>query len=311
MEFVGRMLPMRRIAGLCLTLFATIGATVVFGQAPQAKRPMAAQVPDPAKAAADRQAMESLLGLWEKQSAKLNTLYVGFTRIDKSPAWDQLEEFRGQAYLQSPNLACLHFWKVEPVKETVAKEAAAKPALSDHERIVCTGTEVLQYDYKTKQIFRFPLDKQARKRALQEGPLPFLFNMKAAEAKERYGMTLVKETEKSYLISVVPHQEVDREVFSKAFIQLNKTTFLPDRLYLVSPNGKDSQDYVFSGVKANTEIKSQFFQALTIKGWKIIDNPGEGEGPRRAAVRPADEAAPAGPAGRPRMPAQKQGRTTR
>ncbi len=290
---------MRRIAETLVTLIATAGVTsVALGQAPPPRRPAASSTPkaaaapvlSPAEEAAKREEMQKLLALWEKQSALLTTLDVAFTRLDTAPAWNEKIKYGGRAYLQSPNLACLHFQKYD-------EKPGEKPKLVEHERIVVTGKEVLQYDYETKQIFRFPLDKQERKKALQEGPLPFLFNMKAAEAKDRYGMTLMNQDEKSYLIAIVPHTENDREVFSQAFLLLNKTTFLPDRLMLLSPNGKDKQDYVFSGIKTNGQINPQFFQGLTIKGWKLVDNPA----PNQAAQRAPAAGAAAPPAGRPQM----------
>ncbi len=292
---------MRRIARRAFVVGATLGvASTAFGQVvapPAAKRPPQAEAKPPADEAAARREMERLLGLWEQQSARLKSLDVSFTRLDKAPGWNQVDEFRGRAYLQSPNLVCLHFQKVDVVPP------ANKPTLQNYERIVCTGKEVLQYDYQRQQIFRFPLDKQQRQRALQEGPLPFLFNMKAAEAKERYGMTYINQNEKAYLIGVVPHKQEDRDVFSKAFIQLSKSTFLPDRLLLLSPNGKDTQDYTFSGISANGQIDPQYFQQLQIKGWKLIDNPSPQQQPQaapRAVGR--QEAAPAGrPATRARQ----------
>jgi len=289
---------MRRIAETLMTLVASAGITsAVFAQAPPPRRTpasptAAAKAADPAQAAAKRAEMERLLVLWEKQSARLTSLDVGFIRIDRSPAWNEKLEYHGRAYLQSPNLACLHFQKLD-------EKPGEKPKLVEHERIVCTGKDVLQYDYETKQIFRFPLDKQERKKALQEGPLPFLFNMKAAEAKQRYGLTLLDENQKAYLIAIVPHNDNDREVFSKAFIQLSRTTFLPDRLTLLSPNGKDTQDYRFSGIKANGEINQEFFKPLVIKGWKLVDNPAPTQAAQRPPVRAAEPAAP--PAARPQV----------
>ena len=274
---------MRRIAGTLGTLLAAAGlASPALGQgqnppprrqspaAPAAKAagPTDAQAPNPA-------AMEKLLKLWEQQSARLTSLSVRFTRTDKSAQWGK-EEYEGSACLQktapnldSSHLACLHFKEVTRV--------AGKQAQSvDHERIVVTGKQVRQYDYKSKQIFVFPLARQQRKRALQEGPLPFLFNMQAEEAKERYSMTLLKENADAYLIGVVPRVDQDKDVFSQAYLELSKKTFLPDRLLLVSPNQKDTQDYKFSDVVANGKINPQFFEALDIKGWKVVDNP---EGP--------------------------------
>jgi len=284
---------MRRIAGISVTLIAAAGATsIVLAQAGQPRKLPANQtvaqdaavvVLSPEEVAAKLAAMENVLALWEAQSKKLTALDAAFTRIDKSLGWGNQEEYRGRAYLQSPNLACLHLQEVvQPMK------AGEKPSLKEHERIVCTGKEVLQYDYTTKQIFRFPLDKRERKRALPEGPLPFLFSMKAAEAKQAYDMSLMNETAEAYLINIKPHQRANKTVFSKAFIQLNKATLLPDRLVLVSPNGKDTQDYVFTGVQANGRINAEFFMARAIEGWKLIDNPQQDAGAKQVPrVNPA------------------------
>src|SRR6185437_14621758 len=114
----------------------------------------------------------------------------------------------GRAILRGPNLAFLDFQKY------VKNEKTGKTELKPHERIVCTGTEVWQYRSDTRQIYIFPLEKQNQKRALEEGPLPFLFNMKAAEAEARYEMTLVDETPRFFVISVNPLLKIDMESFS-------------------------------------------------------------------------------------------------
>jgi TIGR03009 family protein len=266
---------MRRTAGMCLTLIA-LGIPVLStqGQAQQPGRPAPAQVapaqgPMNARIAAGNPATERLLAEWEQKSSQLTTLTVAFNRVDRMKGWDE-ETYSGKAFLQSPNLACLHFQKVK-----VGPNKAV--TLIDHERIVATGQEVRQYDYATKEIFVFPLDRNQRKRALQEGPLPFLFNMKAAEAKQRYFMEISKQNQSYYLIDVVPLLEQDRAVFSRAYLQLNKTTFLPDRLLLVATNGKDTQDYTFREIQTNQKISPIFFQAHTIKDWTVRQNPAPGQ----------------------------------
>jgi TIGR03009 family protein len=282
---------MRRIVGTLVIMVAA--APSAWGQAAPprrqapaagapAQKAMAAKEPNPAE-------MDALLDRWAQQNGKLKTLTVSFDRVDISKVWGDKTYYKGSAYLQSPNLACLHFQKYD-------QPAGKQPIWSDHERIVCTGEQVRQYDFKTKQIFVFPLDRDQRKRAIQEGPLPFLFNLNAREAKMRWGMTLMEQNETNYLIGITPRFDKDRDVFSKAFLQLSKTTFLPDRMLLVDTNGKDTQDYKFSKVEPNQPINPQFFQALAVKGWKVVDNPE----PAQAAQ--ADPARP--PAGRPQVGAR-------
>jgi TIGR03009 family protein len=270
---------MRRIAGTFVTLgAAALVVSSAMGQDPQGRR-AAPSRPAVAAPPANPGAMDKILTAWAQQNGTLNSLSVAFVRTDTSKVWGK-EEYVGNAYLQSPNLACLHFKKVNPSNPKKA---------DDHERIVCTGQEVRQYDYKTQQIFVFPLDRNERKRAIQEGPLPFLFNMKKEEARRRYDMTLKGEDKDNYLIQVDPLEARDRDVFSVAYIQLGKRTYLPDRLLLVDPNGKDRQDYTFTQVAQNGAINPLFFQGLNIKGWKVVMNP--------AADPPAQVGA--APAGRP------------
>ncbi len=251
-------------------------------------------------AAPDGQRMEQLLNLWEKQSALLKSLDVKFKRVDHSPAWGDNELYEGRAMLQSPNLAWLDFKKVGVDKNN-------KPALVPHERIVCTGKEVWQYHSPTRQIFIFPLEKQQQQRALEEGPLPFLFNMRAGEAKKRYKMSLVAENEKTYMVTVIPLLEIDKESFSKAIIQLDREYLLPTNIVLIAPDEKSTQDYKFTNVKPNAVVDARNFICKPLDPpWKVVRNPG-GDGPRRPAVEnpAAREPAPQ-PALRPVRPGRRR-----
>ena len=251
------------------------------------------------KAAAKlRQDMDQILDAWEKKSALVKSLSVDFKRVDKSAAWGE-EEYTGQAMLQSPDLACLHFKK----RSNPDAGPGVAPTFENDERIVSNGSEVLQYKWDTKQIYIYPLDKQAQQKTLQQGPLPFLFNMKADDAKKRYDMALTDQSDKQYLIRIAPLYDIDRESFSKAFLTLNKTTYLPDQLRLVATNGKDYQDFKFNNVVANQPLDPKFFQKTTLPGWKEVINDGN-EGRASAATAPGvGRPAPGGGAIRPVRPA--------
>jgi TIGR03009 family protein len=245
--------------------------------AAQPARQAAAQPARPAPTPNDAR-MKQLLKVWEQRSALLKTLDVKITRSDKSEAWGN-EEFEGRAILQSPNLAWLDFKKV-------SVDDKGKAVLKPYERIVCTGTEVWQYRSDARQIFIFPLEKKDQKRALEEGPLPFLFNMKASEAEARYLMTLVSEDKDFYVISVAPRLRVDQEAFSKAFLKLNGKTFLPDRIFLVSPDGKSTKDFTLTEVHPNAQVMSENFVGKPLpKPWQISRDPG-GNGGQNMGARP-------------------------
>jgi len=233
----------------------------------QAAQKSAAPTKSPEELARLAARMEVLLKAWEQRSSQVKELDAAFTRQDKSPAWQEESEYQGRALLKSPDQAFLNFDKLEPVKKTY----------SHYERIICTGKEVFHYQTASKQIFIYPLNAEERARALEEGPLPFLFNMKADKAKQRYKMELFSEKDNYAWIQIFPLEKIDQETFSKVYVQLNTQRFLPDRLIIFAPNGKDTQDYKFSTIKMNSGIAANNFEGVLPKGWDVVRNPAAGQ----------------------------------
>ncbi len=240
--------------------------------------------------------MEELLVQWEQRSQNDKTLYAQFTRTDKSDAWPTPKKFEGQALLQSPNLACLDF-------QEVTKD---HPKGTFHERIICsTDSKVYQFLGPTKQVFVYPLAREERRRALEEGPLPFLFNMKVDEAKRRYHMDLVQERPAAngkagaYVIRIIPIQAIDREEFSQALVLLNQETFLPDALQLYSPSGKDTKTFVFKKVVRNATLLPSNFDGAGMaakfraQGYKVVENPDASGRPQGTMTETSPGARPA------------------
>ena len=314
---------MRRFIAWTLTLAAGASSvSIAFGQTQKtqpAPKPAARAGNAPAaapltpaqqqaKATADakaRQEMNLLLDEWEKQSKTVKSLLVVFERIDRSEKWgDQV--YQGQAMLKSPDLACLEFKKAIPGPDGKPKftlndrgQKVLEVEKEPFQRIVCTGKEVLQYEWEEKAIYIYPLDKESRQKALQQGPLPFLFNMKAADAKQRYGMTLLDQTKDEYSIAIVPREEIDKQSFNQAFVRLSKSNFLPNRLVLLPVGDKDKQEFRFTLIAPNKPVDDAYFHpSIDLVGWKVNRNEDSTKTPNtgQASV----------PAGRP---AAKQGAT--
>ena len=216
--------------------------------------------------------------------------------------------FEGQALLSKPNLACLEF--NEKVKD--------KPKPIFNQRIVSSGDKVYQFLGPTKQVFVYPMAADERRRSLEEGPLPLMFNMRVDAARKRYRWDLreeraaTKEKPATYIIGLEPLQEIDREEFTAALIMLNQETLLPEALQLTSPNGKDTKTFVFKKVERNGtnnpaarpanydgEGMSAEFEKY---GYKVIVNP---DGGGQAEPRnEAEVATPVGSKPRPSTPAK-------
>ena len=264
--------------------------------------------------------MGELLEAWAGQSAKLKTLELNIYRIDKQIAWEDVEHYQGHAAFHAPQLAFLDFRKVKLQEQADPKDKKKKLVVPvkknnkvesvPYQTIMCTGQEVWDYRYDVKQIYIFPLNKDERKRALEEGPLPFLFNMKVADAQRRYQMTLEGEDKGRYLVKVIPRLKDDQESFSVAWVYLDQKYLLPTRVYLLAPDKKSSKDFQLSQIQANQPVKSQYFEGVIPpgRGWKVERNPGAPQpaAPANAKVprrQPGDQAAQRAPAagqGQPR-----------
>jgi TIGR03009 family protein len=272
-------------------------------RAPQ-PRPGANTPAKQAQAARPPATMEGLLKDWERQSAKLKTLKVWIYRIDRTPAWDEEIHYEGLAIFQSPHLAYLDFKRLKTMRDAKTKKLVPAPDPQDpkkrygirEETIICGQNEVWQYLHPAKEIFVHPLAKEQRQRALDEGPLPFLFNMKAAEAEARYDMKLQGEDQKYYSVLVYPKLAADKEAFRVAQIILDKQWLLPVRITLISPDKKSSKDFQFEHVLPNAEVEASWFVGRPVKGWKLVRNP-------QAVAAPAADVG-----ARPAPPARGQAR---
>ncbi len=110
-----------------------------------------------------------------------------------------------------------------------------------------------------------------------------MFNLKAAEAQARYDMALHSQNASRYLVMIRPKLPEDKDVFSVAWISLDRKFLLPTRIVLISPDGKSKQDFVLSKINPNKEIANRFFEGVNPgKPWKLERNPGA-----RAAAQPS------------------------
>jgi TIGR03009 family protein len=315
--------PMPRRQTALVTLVAALAATgsaLVLGQdqAPARQR-VTRQPPAARQAQAPQQfppeAMDNLLHQWEQQSAKLDTLEVNIYRTDQDRAWGDEAQFSGHAAFKSPDLAYVDYKKVKLLSQrnpnpkaknqTVFVPAKTKDGNLDtvpFETIVCTGADVWHYRYDVKQVFIWPLGKDARKKALDEGPLPFLFRMRAGDAKQRYNMTLRGQDERLSLVEIKPLIKEDQDVFSTAWVYLDRKFLLPKRILLISPDKAKVQDFVLSDIRANQPVKPQYFVGVKPgKPWTVQINPGGNENdPAKAkrARRASDPQATQRPDGR-------------
>jgi hypothetical protein len=125
-------------------------------------------------------------------------------------------------------------------------------------------------------------------------------------------MDLVAENEKFEVLRIIPKEEIDRESFTKAWVQLDRKLYLlPTRIFLLAPDGKSSKDFVLTITpqSPNREVMDANFVGKEVPGWKVVRNPGgdakPAPGARAAQPAPAAIAKPDAEAPRGQQPAMK------
>ncbi len=149
----------------------------------QPARPPAAAPAATAPSRPDPAEMQTLLGLWEGQSAKLKSLEVSIYRIDKDAAWGDEEHYQGHAAFRTPSLAYVDYRKVNLQTQPDPKVKGKKIFVpvekkngeidsTPYETIICTGAEVWHYRYDVKRIIVYTLDRDARSARSRKDPSP-------------------------------------------------------------------------------------------------------------------------------------------
>ncbi len=68
--------------------------------------------------------------------------------------------------------------------------------------------------------------------------LPFLWNVSEETLKSRYRVELHKEEAETWTLVFTPLTEADRSWFTKAYLQLDRTTYPPDAILWSAPTAK-------------------------------------------------------------------------
>lgn len=269
---------------LCCFIVA-ISAMTVFAQVPKAKQPAAtsqqtqtprATQPQPAAPAQQPAAnagqlerppadmlrveklspeLEQILKDWETSSAKIQQLRGEHTKITYDYTWDVEKKATGTFYYQAPDKGSFVVEGIVPQKSDVSKKTNAqkkpftlKPESS--ERWVCDGVNILQIDDTAKTYAKFPIPPEQQGKNIIEGPLPFLFGMKAAQAKQRYFLQLDPKltNDKQICLQVQPRRREDAANWAQATVLIMRDTFLPKAVKLIDPTGKMETVYIFENL---------------------------------------------------------------
>ncbi len=232
--------------------------------------------------------LDQVLQAWEGHSKKVKTFESDFTRWEYDEVFGQAGVPKyidhGKLNYATPDRGMFRVTQTEKDGKTVDVE----PDRAEH--WVCNGKSIFQYDHVKRQVKEYKLPPELRGKAIQDGPLPFLFGAEAAKLKQRYFIRVIPappgRTGETWL-EAYPRFQADAANFKRVEIILRNKDVMPIGLHTYLPNGKNHTAYKFWNTKVNAPNPWQLFQddpfrGSTPFGWKkIVEAP-----PAQQAGRP-------------------------
>jgi TIGR03009 family protein len=206
--------------------------------------------------------LEKILRNWELTTSKFNRMTGEFTRIKYEHTFEVESRAEGRFAYEAPDKGNYELRGLEPGKDKDGRPEQSQKLGSDGktpyrlkadspERWVCTGKEVIKINEKEKTYEKLTIPPESQGENIMDGPLPFLFGMKADQAKRRYKLSLNKSSTKTDIwLDVVPRLAKDSANWTKARVIIDAATFRPKAVKLVDPTGAESV-HVFKNVEVN------------------------------------------------------------
>jgi TIGR03009 family protein len=220
------------------------------------------------------QELEDLLVIWEQQSSKINRLRGTIFRYTYDSVYTVEKRAAGEFWYQSPDMGRIDFGpgnltNPPPRPGPGPNKTPYVVQAEKQQKWICTGKQVFVIHDEDKLFDKVDIPVQQQGKNIINGPLPFLFGMKAEQAKQRYHLNLGERhwpqgrrlkdgtvQEPQIHIVAIPKLEQDAKEWSRAEVQLDGKTFIPTAIKLFNPQGTMETVYVLpkSTMKVNEGI---------------------------------------------------------
>jgi TIGR03009 family protein len=218
--------------------------------------------------------LEKILKSWEQTTSQFKKMTGEFSRFKYDKTFEVEWRAEGKFAYEAPDKGNYELRGLEPRKDKNGQLEESQKIGSDGktpytlkadspERWVCTGKEVIKINEKEKTYEKLAIPPDSQGENIMDGPLPFLFGMKADQAKRRYRLSLNKSSSKAEIwLNVLPRWPKDSANWIKATVIIEAGTFKPRAVKLLDPTGAESV-HVFKNVEVNP--KRGFFEGDPFK----------------------------------------------
>jgi len=222
--------------------------------------------------------LEQVLKDWELHTSQFKYMAGSFSRFKYDKTWEVEYRAEGKFVYEAPDKGNYELSGAKIGKGDVSKKLNknGRPyelKSEGAERWVCNGKKVIKIDDKEKTYEEVQIPAESQGQNIIDGPLPFLFGMKAEKAKRRYKLSLKKKDASEIWLEVLPREPKDAANWSKATVIIEAKTFKPKAVKLLDPTGAESV-HVFKDVVVNEKRgfwdKDPFKPSL--RGFKLVLN---------------------------------------
>jgi hypothetical protein len=214
-------------------------------------------VPDrPAPQGAEAR-LDRIIEEWHRRSAAHASLDVRFALRERDSRWSEDVSGIGRIVLTSGG------------RMLVELDRGIGGA-HDEERIIWGEDSVHQFISKTKTHIAWSIAAEDQGRLPAFLALPFCWKLNVESLKSRFRVELVAEQRPTTcLLRFTPLTPIGRETLSKAYVELDRSTYLPRRYVLISPNGRSTRDFCVTEAQCDQPHPEQFWRIPDDRGWKV------------------------------------------
>jgi TIGR03009 family protein len=224
--------------------------------------------------------LEEILREWEATSSRFAKLIGNCRQVKVNHTFGVETHSEGIFGYEAPDKG---FYHMHPKKISKSEASTRKTAEGElytvesgtEENWVCTGKEIIKIDSKRGEYEIAPIPEDMRGKNIIEGPLPFLFGMKADQARRRYYLQLLKANDDFIVLKVIPRWTIDSANYREAQVKIKRSTFVPSAVMLTDTSGEAVTYHLFTNVEVNP--RKNFFDILkedpfkpSLKGLKRV-----------------------------------------
>ena len=238
-----------------------------------------------------QQYLDKVLEVWERRSNDITVYRCEFQRWEFDSVFGPADEAKrystGMIKYASPDKGLFQVQKVLTYQAPM--HAGGKPRYVElegdyREHWVCDGQSVYEFDAQRKLVVQQILPAHMQGKAIDQGPLPFMFRANADDIRRRYwvhAITPEKVQEKEIWLEAYPRTVEDAGNFLKVHIVMDRQRVLPKGLVIFDRNyrpGKNTSRTVFKfndrEVNFNTSLdllnifQRNFYQPAVPRGWR-------------------------------------------